>query len=66
MLKAKDLRNEPREELEAMARDISRELFDIRCELKVNRKIEKSHMLKEKKRDLARILTIVTEKERQA
>lgn len=65
MLQAKDLRQEAVEELQAMAEEIEREIFEIRNELKMNRKIEKPHLLKEKRKDRARILTIMTEKKRE-
>lgn len=59
MLKAKDLRNQSVEELKAYDREISRELYELRNELSVDRKISKPHLLREKKRDRARVLTVL-------
>lgn len=65
MLKAEDLRNESTDELAAMAKDLDQEIFELKCELHMSRKIEKPHLLKEKKRDRARILTILSEKRKE-
>ena len=47
-------------ELQARARDLEREVFDLRNELSLNRKLEKPHLLKAKRREKARVLTILT------
>ncbi len=60
MLKTKDLADQTVEELTALADDIEKELYRMRNELKAARKIEKPHLLKEKRHDRARILTILT------
>lgn len=65
MLKAKDLRTEDVSELEAMLDDLHKELFALKSELKVNRKLEKPHLVKEKRHDIARILTVLTEKRKE-
>jgi len=62
MLKVKDLRNEAKEELQAMALELAREIFELKNELKLNRKLEKPHLLTQKKKDRARVLTIISEK----
>ncbi len=64
MLKAKDLRNEAVEELRAMVEEISLEIYELKNELRVSRKLEKPHLLSVKKKDRARILTIISEKKR--
>ena len=63
MLKAKDLINQSVEELEAQYEDLSREIFELLNELKLARKLDKPHLLKEKKRDRARILTVLRQKQ---
>lgn len=63
MTKAKEFRDQTPQELKAMVQDLSKELFQLRNERKVTRKIEKSHLLREKKKDRARILTVLREKE---
>jgi len=63
MLKAKDLRDQTAEELEAKVEEIEIELFSLRSKLKAERKLEKPHTIKVLRRDRARIMTILTEKE---
>jgi large subunit ribosomal protein L29 len=63
MKKAKELRDQTVEELKAIYQDLSRELFQMRNEMKITRKIEKAHLVRVKKRDRARVMTILREKE---
>lgn len=65
MLKAKELRDQSPEELQALSIDLSKEIFLLRNELKTTRKLEKPHLIRVKKRDRARALTILREKEAQ-
>lgn len=58
------LKDQSVQELEAMAHDLSREIYLLRSELSVNRKLEKPHQLKAKKKDRARVLTLLTQKQR--
>ena len=50
------------DELKAMYRDLSKEIFDIKNQISINRKLEKPHLLKLKKRERARVLTAVHQK----
>ena len=63
MTKAQDLRDQSSEELKARYQDLSKELFQLRNEFKVTRKSEKPHLLRAKKKDRARVMTILREKE---
>lgn len=63
MAKAKELRDQSPQELKAMVQDLSKELFQLRNEMKVTRKMEKPHLVRAKKKDRARIMTILREKE---
>lgn len=65
MLKAKELRNQSPEELQAFSIDLSKEIFELRNELKTTRKLEKPHLIRMKKRDRARALTILQQKKAQ-
>ncbi|MCP5503818.1 MAG: 50S ribosomal protein L29 [Chlamydiales bacterium] len=65
MLKASELINQSDEELEAQYEDICRDIFELTNELRVSRKLEKPHELKEKKKDRARILTVLRQKKAQ-
>ena len=53
-------------EMEAQAADLEREIFALRNELAVQRKLEKPHQLKEKRHERARLLTKMTQIRRQA
>ncbi len=62
MQRAKNLRDLSIEELHAMYRDLSREIFDLSNELRMVRKIERPHLFRDKRRDRARILTVLRQK----
>lgn len=62
MPKAKELRDQSKEELEALYADLSKEIFELRNELKTTRKLEKPHLIRLKKKDRARVLTVLQEK----
>lgn len=51
-------------ELKAKALELDREIFGLRNELSVQRKLEKPHQLREKRKDKARVLTALTQKQR--
>lgn len=64
MLKAKELRDQSAQELEANLVDLSKELFQLRNQFKLEKKLEKPHRLRELRRDRARTLTVLAEKSR--
>ncbi len=66
MLKAQELRDQSVEELEASYLDCQKELFHMINEMKQTKKIEKPHLIREKKRGIARLLTIIKEKKEKA
>lgn len=59
MVKASELINLSDEELEDRYGDVCRDIFELTNELRVSRKLEKPHELKEKKKERARILTVL-------
>lgn len=63
MKRAKEYRDQSHEELKVIYKELSKEIFDLNNELRIARKIEKPHLLRLKKRDRARVLTILREKE---
>lgn len=65
MVKFEEIKNQSVEELEAQAEDISREIYDLTNQLRVLRKLEKPHLLTSKKRDMARVLTALSQKQLQ-
>ena len=62
MLKARDLTSQSVEELEIRHQDLCKEIFDLLCELRLTKKVEKPHLISEKKRDRARVLTVLRQK----
>ena len=59
--KEKNLRDLSVDELKALGLDLERKVFDLRNQLSMNRKLEKSHLLKATRREKARVLTILTQ-----
>ncbi len=62
--KKKELNDQSIKSLQEAAAQLDREIYVIRNELSWNRKLEKPHRLKEKRKSKARILTMLTMKER--
>jgi large subunit ribosomal protein L29 len=50
------------EQLNNLLLELDKDLFGMKNELAVTRKLEKPHLLKEKKKTKARILTILTQR----
>lgn len=63
MLKAKELRNQSIDELEVMYTESVQELFLMTNEAKLE-KPESPHKRKEKRKEIAKILTVMNEKRR--
>lgn len=63
MAKVTELRNQSAEELKTLFHDLSKEIFKLRNEIKMTRKIEKTHLIKDKKRTRAQIMTILREQQ---
>lgn len=63
MLKASNLRDMSVDELQATLRDLAKEIYDLVNEMKRTSKPEKPHMLRQKRKDKARLLTILHEKQ---
>lgn len=62
LLKAKDLRDQSLEELEATLRDTSKQLFDLVGQFKAQKKLEKPHEIRHAKKNIACLNTVITEK----
>lgn len=63
MLKIGELKGQTKEELEVKYDELCREVYELTCELRINRKLEKPHLLREKKKDRARVLTVLREQQ---
>lgn len=62
MLDMKDLNQQSQEELMALYQNLSKEIYGLKSELRIARKTEKPHLLREKKKDRARVLTALQQK----
>ena len=60
-MKAAELRNMATEELEAKLKELKKELFNLRFQLAVNQ-LENPHKISEVKHDIARVMTVLNEK----
>ncbi len=63
MKKAKELRDLSLDELEANYTDTQKELFHLTNEIKQTKKMEKPHLPRQKRKEIARLLTVMTEKQ---
>ena len=61
MLKAKELRNESVEELEARCLALQSEIFALRSE-RLDSKTQKTHLIGQKRKEIARVKTVLVEK----
>ncbi len=60
-MKATELRNKTSAELEAMLKDLKTELFNLRFQHAINQ-LENPHKITETKKEIARVMTVITEK----
>jgi large subunit ribosomal protein L29 len=63
MSKAQQYRDLSLSELEAALNDARKELFQLANEVKKAKKADKPHLVSLKKKDIARMLTVLTEKQ---
>ena len=60
-MQAKELREMTAEELQAKLQELKKELFNLRFQHAVNQ-LENPHKITEVKRDIARVMTVLNEK----
>lgn len=63
MKKAKELRDLSIDELQANYQDTKKELFRLVNDARISKKTEKPHLIQGKKKEIARILTVMHEKQ---
>lgn len=63
MLKAQDLRDQSVEELKALVAEQRRALFDLINTFKTAHKLDKPHLVRQTRKDIARLLTVINEKQ---
>lgn len=49
-------------EMQAKVYELEREIFELRNELATQKKLEKPHLIKQKRKEIAQILTFLTQK----
>lgn len=62
MKKNRRFKDTPASELQVLYRDLSKEIYDMRNEKALSRKLDKPHLLKQKIKDRARVLTFLKQK----
>ena len=62
--KKKELNDQSVKELQAQVHELDRDIFQLRNELATQRKLEKPHQIKEMHKTKARILTILSQKQK--
>ncbi len=62
-MKAQDLRNQSIQELNALVREEKRNIFDLVNSVRASKKAEKPSLIGAKRKDIARLLTVIKEKE---
>ena len=65
MVKASELKDLPVEELNARYQDLSHQIYALTNERKVARKMDKPHQKRMHRRDRARVLTVLRQKQGQ-
>ena len=60
-MKATEIRELSREQLEAKLKELKEELFNLRFQLAINQ-LENPHRITAVKRDIARVMTVLNEK----
>lgn len=62
MYKASELKNESGEELDVKLETLRKEIFELRSE-RLDSKTQKTHLIRQKRKEVARILTVKRERE---
>jgi len=62
MKKQKEAKDQGVQELKTLYRDLSKDIFQIKNELAVARKLDKPHVLRNKKKERARALTLLRQR----
>ena len=62
MLDIKEIKDQKEDQLKNLIEDLEKEIFELKNKLALDRKLEKPHLIREKRRTKARILTILRER----
>lgn len=66
MLKAQEIKDKSIDEIEALLDDARKELFELVNSAQFSKKFEKPHLKREKRKEIARLLTVLRSKTAQA
>ena len=66
MAKTKAIKGTSIPELQAQLSELDKEIFQLRNQLSLHRKLEKPHLIKEKRKMKAKILTLLSLKQKEA
>lgn len=64
MKKAEELRDLSDNDLENLVKDLDHEIFQARNEIRMTKNVEKPHLIRQKRKEKARAITILAEKRR--
>ena len=64
-MKIEKIKEKNTEQLENLCDDLRAEIFQLRNELAMNRKLEKPHLIKEKRHALAKARTVITQRQKE-
>ena len=62
MDRMKEFKDQAVDELKALFHDLTKEIYDLKSEISTTRKIDKPHLMQKKKRNRARVLTLLAQK----
>ena len=62
MKKREEIKSMTDEQLKNLVEDLEKELFELKNHLATTKKLEKPHLIKEKKKQKARALTLLSER----
>ncbi len=57
-----ELKQLPLDQLEVLIEDLGKEIYQLKNQLAMNRKLDKPHLIKDKKKDRARAMLVLAEK----
>jgi large subunit ribosomal protein L29 len=63
-MKASEMRDQSVDELKALVIEKQKGLFQLKNQRQKEKKMDKPHLLREHRKDVARLLTVLSEKER--
>ncbi|NBO23675.1 MAG: 50S ribosomal protein L29 [Chlamydiae bacterium] len=66
MLDLKEIRSQASEAIQAQIKEMAKEIYNLENELRLNRKLDKPHLLRSKKKDRARLMLVLHEKKLEA